>query len=93
MVTILPPDFRNGVERRRFIELGTGVAGFLVLTAHGSPINSWRVVIDDNNDGEIDAADRILNPLNNKYYAVRHLGDTVQYGATYIRWANMAWCR
>ena len=84
----------NGVAKRKVTELGTGVVGFVTLTTHGVPYNPERVVIDQNNDGEIDNADRIRHPGNNNlYWAVRQIEPPVQYGATYIRWANMAWCR
>ena len=84
----------NGVAKRKITEFGTGVVGFVSLTIHGVPLNPERVVIDQNNDGEIDNADLIRHPVNNNlYWAVRQIAPRIHYGATYIRWANMAWCR
>ena len=84
----------NGVAKRKVTELGTGVVGFIRLTVSGVPYTPERIVIDQNHDDEIDNADRIRHPVNNNlYWAVQQIRSSVQYGATYIRWANMAWCR
>ena len=84
----------NGVAKRRIVAYGTGEVGFVRLDALGVVYDPFQLVIDPNDDGEIDDADQIRNPGdNNLYWEVRYLGDTVNYGATYIRWANMQWCR
>ena len=84
----------NGVAKRRIVAYGTGEVGFVRLDALGAVYDPLQLAIDQNDDGEIDNADLVRNPGDNiLYWEIRYLGDTVNYGATYIRWANMAWCR
>ena len=84
----------NGVAKEKIIEFGTGVVGFVRLTTLGVPyISPQRVVIDRNHDDQIDHADRFEHPQGGLYWVEKRVAGTVHYGATYIRWANMQWCR
>ena len=57
-------------------------------------VGRW-IVVDRDRSGELDAGDIFLN-LGAYDYEERsyvQTGDPVNYGAQYIRWAHMAWCR
>ena len=78
---------------RRIVSV-TGLSGFVTVNAANSPTAAYSnlLVIDRNNDGQIDiAGDRTAGPSNDRF-DYRTFGPGV-YGATYIRWANMQWCR
>ena len=87
-----------------FIRSGTlivaqdGTQGFVTTQYYGR-----AVVVDRNNNGVLDAGDmatasQLLKsfPGNNLYAdkrTVTRVVDPVNYGAQYVRWANLAWCR
>ena len=78
---------------RRIVSV-TGLSGFVTVNGANGPTAAYSnlLVIDRNNDGQIDiAGDRTAGPSNNRF-DFRTFGPRV-YGATYIRWANMQWCR
>ena len=76
-------------EKRRLTDSNTGMTGFVTYLADGTPRTS--VIIDRNNDGYIDAAgDKTAGPANNLWEFRPY---ATVYGAGYIRWANMLWCR
>ena len=57
--------------------------------------NGRRAVIDRNNNGELDAGDIYLSSGLYNFDRVRYteVRAPSNYGAQYIRWAHMAWCR
>ena len=65
------------------------ITGF--ITYNGDGTRNAELVIDRNNDGDIDAGDKTGVPSNNQWEFRSYT--TEAYGARYIRWANMAWCR
>ena len=65
----------------------------LIQTGGGGTHYSNIAWIDQNGDGNVDAADKTAGPSNNQYERLLYRARTVTYGGTYIRWADMAWCR
>ena len=65
----------------------------LIQTGGGGTNYSNIAWIDQNGDGMVDAADATAGPGNNQYERLLYRARTVVYGGTYIRWADMAWCR
>ncbi len=70
------------------ITASDGTSGFVTNSGR-------RVVIDRNNNGELDAGDITTTGVlhyfsRGRYQEVRAPSS---YGAQYIRWAHMAWCR
>ena len=67
-----------------------GTQGFVATQYYGR-----TVVIDRNNNGVLDIGDMVLN--GTLYYAekryIQRVVEPLNYGASYIRWANMRWCR
>ena len=57
-------------------------------------VGRW-IVVDRDKSGELDAGDMVLNAGAYDYIERSYIqtGDPVNYGAQYIRWAHMAWCR
>ena len=77
-------------EQTQFTDSSSGLTGFALYYVDGRSIGS--VVIDRNNDGRIDiAGDRTAGPASNQWEYRTYT--TEMYGARYIRWANMQWCR
>ena len=67
-----------------------GTQGFTTTQYYGR-----AVVVDRNNNGVLDAGDMVLDGtlyFAEKRYIVRVV-DPLNYGAQYVRWANLAWCR
>ena len=50
------------------------------------------VWIDQNGDGNVNAADKTAGPGDNQYERALYRARTI-YGGSYIRWADMRWCR
>ena len=52
------------------------------------------VAIDVDRDGNIDAQDAVFGPSNNQVWRLWY-GTTEEIigGSTYVRWADLAWCR
>ena len=69
-----------------------GRQGLIILINAGTAYGN-TVFIDQNGDGSINAADQTAGPGNNQYERLLYRARTVLYGGTYIRWADMAWCR
>ena len=67
--------------------------GYNGVTVSGSSLR--LVALDANGDGAIDPAnDAVYGPGNDSYYLLFHFTmEILQYGGSYIRWANLAWCR
>ena len=67
-----------------------GLTGFILYHSDGR--FAGRVVIDRDNDGDIDVdGDRTFGVSNNLWEFYTY--NSTMYGARYIRWANMQWCR
>ena len=84
-----------GIGKTPITESNTGRTGFQELDAAGRPYQQW-VVIDRDGNGAIDNADRLQRPVppNDLVWEKRRWSTWVNnYGAIYIRWANMLWCR
>ena len=75
--------------KTRVTDLNRGLTGFILYESDGS-YAGW-VVIDRDNNGEIDAGDRTYGVSNNLWEFYTYTAAV--YGARYIRWANMQWCR
>ena len=85
-------NIENNSPRRELTELIdlSGQRGFVVWNSDGT--TDGYLVIDLNNDGRITVAgDRYNGPNSNKWEFRTYT--TEAYGASYIRWANMQWCR
>ena len=73
-----------------------GTQGFTTASYYGR-----AVVVDRNNNGVLDVGDMghgsALGQGDNLYYAEKRaivrVVDPLNYGAQYVRWANLAWCR
>ena len=74
-----------------------GVPGFVATQYYGR-----SVVVDRNNNGVLDEGDMaqgsaLGTPGDNLWYAenrrAARVVDPLNYGAQYVRWANMQWCR
>ena len=73
-----------------------GTQGFVTTQYYGR-----AVVVDHNNNGVLDEGDIVrawqIGQPGNAYFAdkrtVTRVVDPVNYGAQYVRWANMQWCR
>ena len=65
------------------------------LNVHGSNLYDGRLlVLDADKNGILTAADAVYGAANDKLYLLFYArGPEVAYGGSYIRWANMAWCR
>ena len=87
----LPAPVELASPRREKVQImgSNGITGFITYNGDGTP--NTQLVIDRNNDGDIDVGDRTGGPANNQWEFRRYT--TERYGATYIRWANMQWCR
>ena len=84
-------------EKTLVIDINSGLHGFRVRRWNGQ-FESTQVVIDQDQDGEITPADRIPNIYapQNLVYELRYFNIVSYpeaYGARYVRWANMLWCR
>ena len=76
--------------KTRVTDSSRGLAGFIMYHEDGR--FTGRVVIDRDNDGDIDVdGDRTAGQSNNLWEFYTYTSTV--YGATYIRWANMQWCR
>ena len=91
----------HGVDETIIIDHHDGRNAFNIYQADGTLVTSgsgWEVVIDQDRNGVIDTADRVPYPLNPSLwiYMGRYAFNSTyyeEYGATYIRWAHMMWCR
>ncbi len=89
-----PPVINDyGLPAREAIVDADGTRGFVINFGN-------HVVIDRNDDGVFDAGDRATGLLGGSsilwYWERRAFTRTAEayhYGAQYIRWAHMAWCR
>ena len=77
-------------EERQVTDSNKGLTGFVTYQSDGA-IQAW-VIVDRNNDGDITPeGDRTGGSSNNEWEIRGYTTKT--YGGSYIRWANMAWCR
>ena len=76
-------------EKKRVTDNSAGIAGFLLYFANGDI--QRQVIVDRNNDYDITAADRTAGAGNDSWEIRGYT--TAEYGGSYIRWANMRWCR
>ena len=78
--------------------------GGLLIENSGGPWDGYQGVIalgaqwdlagiDANRDGQITAADQVYGSGINRIYLLFYSVDTTVSGGSYIRWANMTWCR
>ena len=70
-----------------------GYQGLRLHANNGNPHPSHLVVIDVNKDGNIDAQDAIFGDSNDKLYLLWFTTTEQPYGSSYIRWADLQWCR
>ena len=86
-----------GIRSGTLITAQDGTQGFVTTQYWGR-----AVIVDRNNNGELDAGDMATNAElggspGNLYYGDRRtvvrVVEPVNYGAQYVRWANLAWCR
>ena len=77
-------------ERKQLTERSAGLAGFVIYNQQGDELR--QVVVDRNNDGEItEAGDKTANVGGNEWEY--RSWTATNYGAAWIRWADMRWCR
>ena len=85
-----PVELVSPPREKRQVTDSNGITGF--ITYNGDGTTNTELVIDRNNDGDINAdGDRTGGPTNDRWEFRSYT--TERYGATYIRWANMQWCR
>ena len=92
-------DPANGVAPRRVTDISTGVSAFIRYDRGAQRFlppsaSTQHAVIDGNDDGVFNSADRVPNRYNPAFY--HYLSAWYEspqgYGTSYIRWAHMAWC-
>ena len=89
-------DPANGVEKRRLTDRWNGRSAFVRYDRSVGRFRPREIIFDANDDGELTSADIVphaSNPALMFYRTGRASWWTEAYGASYIRWANMAWCR
>ena len=88
-----------GIRSGTLLVAQDGTQGFVTTRYYGS-----SVIVDRNNNGVLDAGNMAQKAAlmrsdlpGNSYYAdkrtVTRVVAPLHYGGSYIRWANMAWCR
>ena len=85
----------QGVERMRLIDGRNGSSAFQRYSRSNQRFRN-EIVFDLNNDGAITSADQIPHPSNpgQMLYRTGYFNTYQEpYGTSYIRWADMAWCR
>ena len=88
-------DPANGVERIQLIDGRNGNSAFRRYSRSNQRFTS-QIVFDLNNDGAITVADQVPHPQNpgQMLYRTGYFNTYQEpYGTSYIRWADMAWCR
>ena len=76
--------------KRQVTDSSSGITGFVTYQSDGAI--ALLVIVDRNNDGDITRGGDRTAGLNSNEWEVRAY-TTETYGGSYIRWANMAWCR
>ena len=88
-----------GIRSGTLLTAPDGTQGFVTTQYYGQ-----TMIVDQNGNGELDAGDARTGTAlgrvgtgNNLYYAEKRrivrVVEPLNYGGSYIRWANMAWCR
>ena len=93
--TVPIDDPARGVEKVRLTGYNGGFA-FRRYWTYGRRFTQNEIIFDINEDGELTPEDRVTHPSHpgQLFYRTGTFSSWPEaYGASYIRWANMAWCR
>ena len=85
-------DPANGVEQIRLAGHNGGFA-FRRYLPGNRIFTPDEIIFDLNEDGELTSADTLVVSGNIYYRTGTFSSWPEAYGTSYIRWANMAWCR